>query len=291
MEVIASGIDVPIAILLPFTITIEHEVLEAIGEVVIGEKAKVVVVELELRGILSPDLVHEIEKLKEDRREAGLVRRCLVGPVREAMAEGEPLAFDQRLKAVEGAVEGIEEEFADRHQLGAGVPPVLHADHHRRGVILAELNDVHADQQDLLQLVEPTRFFDQLEKGHRVRGQIHRGVRRLSGGELRGHAGDTRPGEFLETRLDLTDIVEFQGEKAIVLELFQPAGAMLSAIADDVQRRTLVHLKNSFVEVDVEVRRDTSHPTGRHRGGRGGIHRIVTRRVTAGKSVRTGEIV
>ena len=42
--------------------------------------------------------------------------------------------------------------------------------------------------------------------------------------------------------------------------------AVLSSIADNVERRTLVHLKNGFVEVNIEVGRAAADAAGR--GGR-----------------------
>lgn len=53
---ITSSVDVPISIFLSFTIAIEHEVFESIGEMMIGKKTKIIFVEFKLRGKLIPNL-------------------------------------------------------------------------------------------------------------------------------------------------------------------------------------------------------------------------------------------
>jgi hypothetical protein len=55
-EMITSGVDVPVSILLALAVAIEHEVLEAIGQMMVGKEAKVVFVEFEFRRVLIPNL-------------------------------------------------------------------------------------------------------------------------------------------------------------------------------------------------------------------------------------------
>ena len=149
--------------------------------------------------------MHQIEKLKEDRRKARLVRSRLIGSMREAMSEREPFTFDQRLKAFERSVVRIEKQFTDRDELSRRIPAVFDADHHRRGVIFDELNDVQADHENFLQLkstanafaartwrlylIEPSGFFDEFVEGHRIGRRHRRNVRavvaRVIVGDLR----------------------------------------------------------------------------------------------------------
>ena len=206
--------------------------------------------------------MHEIEELKEDRRKASLIRRRLIGSMRESMSEREPFTFDQRLKAFERAVVRIEKQFADRDELGRRIPAVLHADHHRRGVIFDELNDVQADHENLLQLkstanafeaitlgcvrvylIEPSRFFDEFVEGHRIGQGDGRNIRAVAArvivGDLSRHARHAGTRHFLEAGLDLTDVVKFQRKKTVVLKLFKPASlkrARASEIVDSGER-------------------------------------------------------
>ena len=149
---------------------VEHEGGETGRDVVIGDKLQVEEVELEGTGRLQHTLVHTVEELHEDGREAGLIVERVVAAAREAMTRGQPLALHEHAEAVHRPVERIEHELDERAQRRRGVPAVLEAHEHRGGAARL-LTDARGDRdrggEQRLHLLEPSRLGQLLEEARR----------------------------------------------------------------------------------------------------------------------------
>ncbi len=65
-----------------------------------------------------PHLVHTVQELQEDGREAAaLAAGTQVAPLAELVAEGQPLFLQQHLKTLQSPVERVAQQLHQRHHL------------------------------------------------------------------------------------------------------------------------------------------------------------------------------
>ena len=128
--------------------------------------------ELEGAGELCVQLVDAVEPLQEDGRALALVG-VGVGvavPLRELVAEEEPVVVDEGAEAGERAVVGVEQELGEREDLGRAVPAVAAVDQHRLGLAVDWVGDGAGCLEDGGEVVQPLGVLELAVESGRERG-------------------------------------------------------------------------------------------------------------------------
>ena len=125
-----------------FVFGIEQESAESTRDVMIGDKLQVKLIEFETLRELPMQLVHQIEKLEENRSVTRSLRCSIqITTMRKSMTESQPLLLHEHPESFQRPVVGIHADLCNAHQLGRYIPSILQSQHNGGSIEIHQIDN------------------------------------------------------------------------------------------------------------------------------------------------------